>query len=156
MTRQSILNRWLQGLFWACLGIYLAVALYSSQASGPAWDDEIEWIGLQDQIKYAIDFISLRASADFESAIATNLEFYGIINKVAGYCLHKLAQHLGLLHWASLEWRDSFTGSVAINRLVLIAMFLGMLASGWRTSALLNHRRPWITPWLMQIGRAHV
>ena len=149
MHQQKLFNRWLLACFWLCIGLYLAVALYSSQASGPAWDDEIEWIGLQDQLAYAIAFIRLRASADFESAIATNLEFYGIINKVAGYWLHGLAHHLGLLHWASREWRDSFTGSVAINRLVLIGMFLGLLASGWRTSVLLNHRRPWITPWLM-------
>jgi hypothetical protein len=147
--KQQRSNQWLQICFLICLGIYLTVALYSSQASGPAWDDEIEWIGLQDQLAYAIAFIRMRASADFESAIATNLEFYGIINKVAGYWLHGLADHLGLLNWASREWSDSFTGSVAINRIVLIGMFLALLTCGWRTSVLLKHRRPIITPLLM-------
>jgi len=142
-------NRVFRWLFFLIFGLYIAIAFYSSQTSGPAWDDEIEWIGLQDQIAYAVAFIRLRASADFESAIATNLEYYGIINKIAGYWLHGLVYQLGLLRWAGPEWQDSFTGPVALNRLVLIAMFMGLLACGFQTSRLLQHRRPIITPLLM-------
>ena len=86
-----------RSIFFFCLGSYLLLALSLSIDGGLTFDEETDYLGLRDQIKFAIDYLN-GERINFET-IHDNLEFYGILGKLPGWALwmlHKRVTGLGL------------------------------------------------------------
>jgi len=124
MRHLTFRNSWFFALSLLLLGTYLTIAVYSVYNSGPVWDDEIEFIGLLDQISFGRNLLFNRENAnlDYESAIATNLEFYGVINKIAGLAIFRIlgyiASFIPFIHIG-----DEFMGTVLINKFLPLYYF---------------------------------
>lgn len=122
-------------------GVFLSTAISSVFLSGPVWDDEIEYIGLLDQISFGKNLIFNRENAnlDYESAIATNLEFYGVINKIIGLILFRFTAYI--FSWIPfISVGDEFLGFVLINKIFTVILFICTLYLVFLTSSLLSLR----------------
>lgn len=146
-------NRILLLTFLVSYGAYLIIAIHSAFESGPVWDDEIEYIGLLDQISYGRNILrsGFDANLDYESAIATNLEYYGVINKVFGLILYRLGEYFlgSLILWGG--YSDEFLGSVFINKLITIGLFSATLYIVFLIAKCLELSKP-IVPSLLLLG----
>ena len=145
-------KRILLGTLLFSYGAYLIIAIHSVMESGPVWDDEIEYIGLLDQISYGKNILTngFHANLDYESAIATNLEFYGIVNKIFGLILFRLVESLlgFLIPWT---YADEFLGTVFFNKLITVCLFSATLYVVFLTAKRLELRHP-IVPSLLLLG----
>ena len=86
-----------KNFYWLILGLYLVSALSLSFDGGMTYDEEVDYIGLRDQLSFALKVLS-GERPDFQQ-IHDNLEFYGIAGKLPGWILwfaHKQITGLGL------------------------------------------------------------
>ena len=122
------MNRFSHIFGFLIFGTYIVLAVSSAFSSGPVWDDEIEYIGLIDQISFAknLVFSNENSNLDYESAIATNLEFYGIINKLSGLLVYRIVSAL-LGAIATHDLSDEFLGTVLINKFATVSLFIGCI-----------------------------
>ena len=145
-------NNWIFVLYLVLLGTSLTIAVSSVYNSGPVWDDEIEFIGLLDQISFGRNLLFNRehANLDYESAIATNLEFYGVVNKIAGLAIFRIIVYIASVI-PFIHVSDEFMGSVLINKVFTVILFFVTLHIVSLTAKLLELRRPYI-PSLLLLG----
>lgn len=150
MRKLPTLSRLLRVFCFTIFGAYIGLALNSSVSSGPVWDDEIEYIGLIDQISFAKHIIlsGFNPDLDYESAISTNLEFYGIINKIAGLFFYRLAGSI-LTSIKIGDFSDEFLGTVLINKFVTVSLFAGCIYSTYLIGKRLGLKHPTLAPILL-------
>ena len=151
MKLSRVGSKWLGLYFFMLLGSYIVTSIISALLAGPIWDDEIEYIGLIDQISFGKRVIENvpGTSLDYESAIATNLEFYGIINKIGGLVFYRLLYPLVGLIDVGGDFADEFLGYVLLNKILLILMFLCILYAAYAIGANTGLSRPIAVPILL-------
>ena len=151
MILGRIASKWLGFYFFILLGLYIVTSVISALLAGPIWDDEIEYIGLIDQISFGKRVIvdGPDSSLDYESAIATNLEFYGIINKIGGLVFYRLAFPLLGFIGVGGDFADEFLGYVLLNKMLLILMFICILYAAYVIGADMGLSRPVAVPILL-------
>ena len=134
--------------YWLVLGLYLVSALSLSFDGGMTYDEEVDYIGLRDQLSFALKVFA-GERPDFEQ-IHDNLEFYGIAGKLPGWLLwfaHKQITGLGLGFNQALNsfhvnhLREDF---FAFSRLSLIPMALLMSLFVRKSAEYLKISLPWV------------
>lgn len=130
------------------VGFLTIVGFYSASVSGPIWDDQIEIIGLLDQIGLARNILSGRLDIDYESAIATNLEFYGIINKLGGLLLYRLFSPF-LRVISPQVFDDEMIGAIVINKFLCILFFALGAWYTYKLAKVLGCKFPSLAPLLL-------
>ena len=135
-------------IYFLILGVYLVSTLSLAFDGGMTYDEEVDYIGLRDQLSFALKVLS-GERPDFQQ-IHDNLEFYGIAGKLPGWILwfaHKQITGLGLGFNQALNsfhvnhLREDF---FAFSRLSLIPMALLMSLFVRKSAAYLKISLPWL------------
>ena len=137
-----------KGIYFLALGVYLVSALSLAFDGGMTYDEEVDYIGLRDQLSFALKILA-GERPDFEQ-IHDNLEFYGIAGKLPGWLLwfaHKQITGLGLgLNEAlnSFQVNHLREDFFAFSRLSLIPMALLMSLLVGKSAEYLKISMPWV------------
>ena len=135
-------------IYFLILGVYLVSTLSLAFDGGMTYDEEVDYIGLRDQLSFALKVLS-GERPDFQQ-IHDNLEFYGIAGKLPGWILwfaHKQITGLGLGFNQALNsfhvnhLREDF---FAFSRLSLIPMALLMSLFVRKSAEYLKISLPWL------------
>lgn len=135
-------------IYLLVLGIYLVSALSLAFDGGMTYDEEVDYIGLRDQLSFAVKVLG-GERPDFEQ-IHDNLEFYGIAGKLPGWLLwfaHKQITGLGLgLNEALNSFHVNHLREhyFAFSRLSLIPMAVFMSVFLRKSAEYLKISLPWI------------
>ena len=137
-----------KGIYFVVLGFYLVSALSLAFDGGMTYDEEVDYIGLRDQLSFALKVLG-GERPDFEQ-IHDNLEFYGIAGKLPGWLLwfaHKQITGLGLglnqaLH--SFQVNHLRENYFAFSRLSLIPMAVLMSVILRKSADYLKISLPWV------------
>ena len=117
-------------------GLLVAILLYSSALheyfGGITWDESVQRQGTTDQVSFAVATFS-GISSEFNNAIVSDLEYYGIVSNI-------------IPHTLSALFGFGPRGYFVVSHLFVLACALGCIYLAYWASGRLNLKNRWLAP----------